>query len=152
MVLVVMASARDGPRVRHSSVVPSGAMNPDVTRWPVSPGRGEQLPSPDEPLGRTSGHIEALCRGRGADLFVRGAKTDYARLRKLCAACPVRQGSLDVALADPELRGSGAGLRTPGAGRCGEERRNSGSAALARVSDLCVKRLFDVAALKARPP
>ncbi len=80
-------------------------MSDAIIAWLISPGRGEQLPTPDLLLGRPSWHTDALCRGQGAALFVRGAKADYGRLREVCAVCPVREECLEVALADPELQG-----------------------------------------------
>jgi WhiB family transcriptional regulator, redox-sensing transcriptional regulator len=48
---------------------------------------------------------EAACRGQGPNAFVRGPRSDYGPMRKLCESCPVRWECLEFALADESLTG-----------------------------------------------
>jgi WhiB family redox-sensing transcriptional regulator len=69
------------------------------------PGQGEMLPSLEDFLQRPEWHERAACRGVGVDVFVVGRGEQYDTGRLLCEGCVVREECLEVALADPELRG-----------------------------------------------
>lgn len=80
-------------------------MTDAVTRWLMSPGRGEVLPSLEDWLARPEWMRDAACRATGTAVFIRGRGGDYGAARALCAACEVRAECLEVALANPELVG-----------------------------------------------
>ena len=52
---------------------------------------------------RPEWHADAACWGMGTDGFIVGKGAVYQR--EVCEGCPVRQGCLEAALADPELVG-----------------------------------------------
>jgi WhiB family transcriptional regulator, redox-sensing transcriptional regulator len=78
-----------------------------VANDPGSPGRPAH---PRGVPGEAAWQEQALCRGQGTSLFIRGPKADYGRLRAVCGACPVRQECLDLALADDSLIGLWGGM------------------------------------------
>ena len=78
-------------------------MNEKFLEWLMTPGADHLLTLQDF-LGRPAWHSEALCRGQGPALFVRGPTADYGALRELSDVCPVRQECL-AALVDESLVG-----------------------------------------------
>ncbi len=73
--------------------------------WCMAPGVPDEPLTLEDFLRRPEWHQQALCRGEGAAMFVRGPKADYGRLRAICGACPVRDECLSFALADDSLIG-----------------------------------------------
>jgi WhiB family redox-sensing transcriptional regulator len=100
-----MNEALVDPPARHRPVEPWPAVNEAVTRWLMTTGGGEELPTLEDFLHRPEWHQRAACRGVGAAAYVIGRGGQYDAARELCAVCPVHDECLAVALADPELMG-----------------------------------------------
>lgn len=83
----------------------AAAVDYALTRWLMTPGAPDAPLSLEDLLQRPAWHAEAACRGHGPADYVKGNGADYGATRALCAACPVREECLAVALADRNIEG-----------------------------------------------
>ena len=81
-----------------------------LTTWLMRPGAPDVAHTPGEVLNRPAWHLDALCRGQGARLWIRDSRlASYAAQKAVCDACPVQRECLDYALAHPTLVGCWGG-------------------------------------------
>ena len=81
-----------------------------LTQWLMRPGVPDVPHTPGEVLNRPAWHVQALCRGQGARLWIRDSRlASYAAQKAVCAVCPVQRECLDYALAHPTLVGCWGG-------------------------------------------
>jgi WhiB family transcriptional regulator, redox-sensing transcriptional regulator len=111
----------------------SETITPEITRWLMSPGRGEQLPSLGDLLGRPLWMDDGACRDTPVDVFFPPKGVDMvaamARAREVCDQCPVRQQCLEYAVSDPEIEGVWGGTSAKGRAQLRREKRGASRAA-----------------------
>ncbi len=97
-----VAPGPDTP-LRYPLTVPDPASA--LIAWLMTPGIGEQLPTPDDLAHRPAWMKRAQCRGVDRDLFFPDHGVKGTRARMICWSCPVRQECLDFAMANPQMAG-----------------------------------------------
>ena len=79
-----------------------------VTAWLMTPGIGVQLPTLEDLTHRPAWQTQAACRGLLVDTFFPSpgvSAAQMAKVRAVCAGCPVRADCLDYARADASMVG-----------------------------------------------
>lgn len=92
----------------------SEVFTPEVVAWMMSPRSADQvLPTLEQLLQRPTWMKQAACRGQDTSLFFPSkgpSPARVARVRALCAGCPVREECLDYAITTEHIMGTWGGL------------------------------------------